>query len=582
MWADGNVSGRSGPGKGHLPVFALRIVQVPERAALIPGQRRPGQTARRAAGHERESSTSECAASPRSAPRDFSSVPLFAPGQAEVPWLPTPPLPGMLQPALAVGPMGDHHEHAADRIADQVMRSADAIPRQRGRHSSGRSDAGRPQPQALPAKGSDVLRAPGIVTSALERPGAPLGADLRSFFEERFDHDFSQVRVHADAVANAAARALGAAAFTTRHHIGFARDRFAPASPGGRRLLAHELAHVVQQSAAPDGHLVQRQPAGRAEQEFGEDPLDAVDDGGSSIRVKPGPVRTTLIRARLTDVDGYTYDDPRLPHSGRTQVDPGAWIQGLIEFFDLEPTMDPFGNVNAPGSKYLFRHASTQRFMTRAEVVDAIVAEGAAEGKTIDPGAVEGAVTARIGPERAPEPSTSRVSYYLSVSGIRTGHYDPSTGKSPKPDAPGVQTAIQVTWELHKENESGPELTWTAQVTTFEDPANVPGSTNKWQLQSVYTGVQAAWVFSFLKGSLQVGPIAQLLEGFQRGQQTGSTRFSLLPTSQAGLGGQILYAIPGTDQKLQIGGQLTGAYTAPRGADATIDYAGSAILQWKF
>jgi hypothetical protein len=284
----------------------------------------------------------------------------------------------------------------------------------------------------------------------------------------------------------------------------------------------------------------------------------------------------------MKDIDGYTFDDPRRPHSGRTQVDPGAWIQDLISFFDLSPAIDPFASPLVPGSKYLFRRASVQRFMTKAQVIDAIVAEGAAEGRVIDPAAVDGAITAHLGPERAPEPSTSRVSYSLSLSAVLTGHIDPKTGQSLRPDQPGGQLALQVTWELHEEDKSGPELSWTAQVTGFQDPANVPGSTGSWQLQNVATGPQAAWVFAFLKGSLQVEPILQFLAGFQRGQQTGSTRFNLLPTSQVAAGGQLVVAIPGTDKKLQFGGQFTGAYTAPRGAPATIDYSETIILQWKF
>lgn len=568
---------------------SLKIAQMPDKAALISGRRRPDQTAERIVGQEPESSTSQSAASPRNAWRDFSSVPLFPPGHAQglQPWLSTRSLPYTPAPALEVGPTGDHHERAADRIAGQVMQAEDFIPSASaalGQRAGYRSDHGRAegtQPQVSSATAPAALHAPGIVTDALRQPGVPLGADLRSFFEERFDHDFSRVRVHTDAAADVAARAVGAAAFTARHHIGFARGRFAPDTPHGRKLLAHELAHVMQQSAAPDVTLVQRQPADSADRQFSDDPLGAVDSNGSSIRAKPGPVRTTLIRPRMKTIDGYTYDDPRLPHSGRTQVDPGAWIQGLITFFDLSPAVDPFGSSVAPGSKFLFRHASIQRFMTRAEVVDAVVAEGAAEGRTIDPSAVESAITARVGPQQTPEPSTSRVSYYLSVSAVRSGHYDPSAGKWLQPDAPGVQAAVQITWELHKENESGPEFSWTAQATTFEDP-NVPGSTRHWQLQSGYTGFQAAWVFAFLKGSLQIEPIAQLLGGVQRGQQTGSKSFSLLPTIQPGLGAQIMYTIPGTKEKLQIGGQVAGAYTAPRDAPATIDPSGNIFLQWKF
>lgn len=80
--------------------------------------------------------------------------------------------------------------------------------------------------------------------------GRPLPESTRSYFEPRFGHDFGRVRVHADSTAAASARALGANAFTTGHRIAFDEGRYLPQTTRGRRLLAHELAHVVQQSRA--------------------------------------------------------------------------------------------------------------------------------------------------------------------------------------------------------------------------------------------------------------------------------------------------------------------------------------------
>ena len=65
--------------------------------------------------------------------------------------------------------------------------------------------------------------------------------------EPRFGHDFSQVRVHADARASDSARAVNARAYTVGRHIAFASDEYTPHSIEGQRLLAHELTHVVQQ-----------------------------------------------------------------------------------------------------------------------------------------------------------------------------------------------------------------------------------------------------------------------------------------------------------------------------------------------
>jgi len=81
--------------------------------------------------------------------------------------------------------------------------------------------------------------------------GEPLDAQTRGFFEAPFGHDFSRVRIHHDASAEQTTGALNARALTVGEHIAFRPELYRPATPEGRRLLAHELTHVVQQGAAP-------------------------------------------------------------------------------------------------------------------------------------------------------------------------------------------------------------------------------------------------------------------------------------------------------------------------------------------
>jgi hypothetical protein len=81
-------------------------------------------------------------------------------------------------------------------------------------------------------------------------PGQALAAGTRTFFETRFDHDFSDVRVHADANAAKSAHAMSALAYTVGRDVVFGAAQYAPETETGRRLLAHELAHVVQQRHA--------------------------------------------------------------------------------------------------------------------------------------------------------------------------------------------------------------------------------------------------------------------------------------------------------------------------------------------
>jgi hypothetical protein len=108
----------------------------------------------------------------------------------------------------------------------------------------------RPAP---PTSRSGLLPLVEVVPRSL---GEPLDPEIRAFMEPRFGHDFGQVRVHTDHSAAAMARALGARAYTVGRHVVFAAGQYRPRSKSGRRLLAHELTHVVQQGSSP---AVQRQ-----------------------------------------------------------------------------------------------------------------------------------------------------------------------------------------------------------------------------------------------------------------------------------------------------------------------------------
>ncbi len=159
-------------------------------------------------------------------------------------------LPRWLQRRLSVNQAGDAYEQEADRVAEQAMQqpvAADVSPaplgiQRLGAPSSGQLDA-----------------APASVADALASPGRPLEPMPRHDMEQRFGQDFSQVRVHSDAAADQSAQDVQARAYAVGNQIVFAKGEYAPHTPDGRRLLAHELAHTVQQSGgAPT--LVARQP----------------------------------------------------------------------------------------------------------------------------------------------------------------------------------------------------------------------------------------------------------------------------------------------------------------------------------
>lgn len=155
-----------------------------------------------------------------------------------------------------IGTAGDIHEQEAEHAAHAVMRLPDGGPQ---------VSVSRLSSHALQAKREDVGAAASNATAShahrhlSHSTGQALDARTRAYFEPRFGQDFSRVRVHADDKAHEAAAAVSARAYTLGRDIVFARGAYQPATHPGRLLLAHELAHVVQQSGLRSSGVIQRQ-----------------------------------------------------------------------------------------------------------------------------------------------------------------------------------------------------------------------------------------------------------------------------------------------------------------------------------
>ena len=155
---------------------------------------------------------------------------------------------------------------------------------------------------------------PPIVSEVLHSSGQPLDPNTRTFMESRFDADFSQVRVHSDGQAVASARALQSSAYTVGRDIIFGAGQFAPHAAQGRRLLAHELTHVVQQgqSASTPHHLISS-PADTAEVEAGRIAKRILTPSPNLIAVKVSAQRTATVQ-RQASPDEFTFlRKPSLP-----------------------------------------------------------------------------------------------------------------------------------------------------------------------------------------------------------------------------------------------------------------------------
>lgn len=222
-----------------------------------------------------------------------------------------------IQAKLNVSSPGDQYEHEADRVADTVMRMSDAQVNPRATVSNQtqisrlqrqcteceekvqrqeleeeeepvqtKLDGQRPMIQRLRAESSDrVLRRPAGAEEENEKEeemvqgkaaegggnqvsqgvqsqiesfrggGQPLPESSRAYFEPRFGHDLGGVRVHAGAQAAQAARSINAQAFTVGRDVAFAAGQYSPETGAGKRLLAHELTHVIQQNGGTPGWL---------------------------------------------------------------------------------------------------------------------------------------------------------------------------------------------------------------------------------------------------------------------------------------------------------------------------------------
>jgi hypothetical protein len=204
-------------------------------------------------------------------------------------------------------------------------------------------------------------RVPGIVHDVLATPGEPLGAEVRQDMEAAFGHDFGRVRIHADDRAARSADAVAAAAYTSGHHVVFASNRYAPAATEGRRLLAHELAHVAQQagsssagSASPHevsapGDPAERQADAWADAALASSPWIAAPARGPAVAAAPGVVARLATANSVVCPAGTHANAPADPQAVLDPLDRRA--RGLAEAVSIFLRLvSAFPSANPPGN----------------------------------------------------------------------------------------------------------------------------------------------------------------------------------------------------------------------------------------
>ena len=178
---------------------------------------------------------------------DFTDIPIHS----------TPPslqTSHLVQPKLMINAPGDSNEREADQVAEQVMQTPE--PEQKNSTESAVNEYSRAVVRnGLQRKddGSDVsggMAAPADVHQVLSSGGSQLDPSVRAYMEPRFGRDFGGVRVHTDNRAAESARGINARAYTQGNNVVFGEGQYAPDTAEGKRLIAHELTHVVQQGSA--------------------------------------------------------------------------------------------------------------------------------------------------------------------------------------------------------------------------------------------------------------------------------------------------------------------------------------------
>jgi hypothetical protein len=119
-----------------------------------------------------------------------------------------------------------------------------------------------------------------LVSDVMRSRGEPLGGPIRQFMETRFGRSFEAVRIHTNAMAAESAQAMGARAYTLGNNVVFAEGNYDPTSAAGQKLVAHELAHTVQQNSLPAPAPQSSQPA--LIQRQADETESPVDSGATS------------------------------------------------------------------------------------------------------------------------------------------------------------------------------------------------------------------------------------------------------------------------------------------------------------
>ena len=158
------------------------------------------------------------------------------------------------QPKLTINQPNDIYEQEADAVADKIMRMKDVEMLQAKVSPltvQRKCAACEEEENNVQMKGEGntggIITAPSSVSKVIGSGGLSLDAGIRSFMESRFGYDFGNVQLHNDSSAHQSSAEINALAYTYGNHVVFGEGKYQPNTNSGKQLLAHELAHVIQQ-----------------------------------------------------------------------------------------------------------------------------------------------------------------------------------------------------------------------------------------------------------------------------------------------------------------------------------------------
>ena len=170
------------------------------------------------------------------------------------------------QPKLTVNQRGDKYEQEADAMAEKIMHKEQPdIQLQSITPFAVQTKCAHCEKEENQVQQKEIDVKETVADNSLENQvenlngkGEPLSPALRNFYEPKFGYDFSKVKIHSDTVAAKSAQSINALAYTTGNNIVFNNEQYAPHTDSGKKLLGHELTHVVQQAGTDAVPAIQR------------------------------------------------------------------------------------------------------------------------------------------------------------------------------------------------------------------------------------------------------------------------------------------------------------------------------------